>query len=235
VTLACTTTAAPEIHYPDSDGKPLGETGWHVNTTLNTFGLLERRYAGRPDVYVAANMFLYYEEGNPKANRSPDCMVIMGARGNHPRRSFKTWIEGAVPAVVFEFASPETYREDLGVKRDIYARLGVTEYFLFDPIGECLDPRLQGFRLGGQGYQELTAGDDGALISQVLNLRLVPEGSQIRLIDLETGRILPTSHEISEAYDRIVEQDARIRQRAEELAAEVERLRARLAQRDRPE
>jgi hypothetical protein len=38
----------------------------------------------------------------------------------------------------------------------------VAEYFLFDPLGECLDPRLQGFRLEGGEYVELEPDATGA-------------------------------------------------------------------------
>jgi len=233
MSITTRTTAVPEIDYPSSDGQPLGETGWHVESTLTLFGVLKHKYADRPDVYVAANMFLYYEEGNPKAHRSPDCMVILGVRGNHPRRWFKTWAEGVVPAVVFEFASPETYREDLGPKREFYARLGVTEYFLFDPVGECLDPRLQGYRLAGHAYESLTPDADGGLTSRVLDLRFVPEGFLLRVIDLATGQSLLTYGEFAEGYRRADAERDRERQVAERehRRAEAAQRRAEAAQR----
>jgi hypothetical protein len=60
------------VHYPDSDGKPMGETGIHVNATLEFFSTLKWLVLGhRLDVYVATDMFLYYEQGNPKAVKAP--------------------------------------------------------------------------------------------------------------------------------------------------------------------
>src|SRR5689334_9644843 len=150
--------------YPDSDGKPMGETGLHVEAILALHAALLDLLAGREDVYVASDMFLYYEEGNPKANKSPDVMVIFGVGGHH-RRSFKTWVEGTVPTVIFEMASEDTYREDLTNKRDLYARLGVEEYYLFDPEDLYLKPRLQGFRLDGGQYVPIAPDADGGLIS----------------------------------------------------------------------
>jgi len=29
--------APPDVHYPESDGQPMGETGIHVNTTIELF------------------------------------------------------------------------------------------------------------------------------------------------------------------------------------------------------
>ncbi len=204
----------------------MGETGWHVRSTSSFYEVL-REHLAHTDAYVASNMFLYYEQGNPKANRAPDCMVILGV-GKHERRSFKTWVEGAVPSVIFEFSSDETIDEDLHAKKALYARLGVTEYVLFDPFGDCLDPRLQGFRLEGGEYIELVPDADGGLISQVLGLRLIGEGFLLRAIDLRTNRPLLTMEEKSAELARAADQTERLRLRAEEerLRAEEERQRA---------
>jgi Uma2 family endonuclease len=202
-----------DVDYPASDGRPMGESGWHFRSTSSFYSVVKEHLA-HTDAYVAGNMFLYYEQGNPQANRAPDCMVILGV-GNHERRSFKTWVEGAVPSVIFEFASDETFDEDLHAKKDLYARLGVAEYFLFDPLGDCLDPRLQGFRLEGGTYVQLVPDADGGLISQVLGLRLIPMGILLRAIDLRTNRPLLTFAEKTAELARLVEQAERERQRAE--------------------
>jgi Uma2 family endonuclease len=221
-----------DVHYPDSDGRPLGETGWHVRSTFALYGVLRNHLADR-DAYVAANMFLYYEQGNPKANASPDCMVILGV-GNHERRSFKAWVEGAIPSVIFEFASDETFREDLCAKRMLYQRLGVAEYFLFDPLGECLDPRLQGFHLERGEYIELEPDADGSLISHALGLRLIAERSLLRAIDLRTNHPLLTFEEKPAEPAREAGRIERERQRVAALAGEVERLRILLGDRAKP-
>src|SRR3954454_19662082 len=101
----------PEVEYPESDGRPLGETDWHVEVLILLHQALKRHLAGRADAYVASDMFLYYERGNPQANKSPDVMVILGVE-NRRRGTFKTWVEGTVPTVIFEITSPKTWRED---------------------------------------------------------------------------------------------------------------------------
>jgi hypothetical protein len=47
-----------ESLYPASDGKPLGETWFHVTAILTLFATLQEHFAGVPDVYVAADMLL---------------------------------------------------------------------------------------------------------------------------------------------------------------------------------
>lgn len=72
-----------EVEYPESDGKPMAETGIHVEELLNLLSSLIDRYQGVPDVYVAGNNFFYYVEGNPRYAVSPDVYVVRprGSRG----------------------------------------------------------------------------------------------------------------------------------------------------------
>ena len=43
------------------------------------------------------------------------------------RPNYKLWEERRAPAFVLEVASPSTWRDDLGRKRSVYARLVVRE------------------------------------------------------------------------------------------------------------
>ena len=190
--------APAEVHYPDSDGKPMGETGIHVNTTIELFATLKKYiYKDHPSVYVAADMFFYYEQGNPRAVKAPDIMVIKGVSHTEERRSFKLWVENRVPSVIFEITSPKTRRDDAVVKLELYARLGVTEYFLFDPLREYLNPPLQGHRLVDGRYVALEPGPDGGLESVELGFEVRGMGRRIRLIDPATGKIVPSFEEIA--------------------------------------
>ena len=67
-----------EIEYPTGDGKPVAETGLHVRELLGTFETLDDHFAGQPNVFVGANMFLYYQKGNRRKHVSPDVMLTMG-------------------------------------------------------------------------------------------------------------------------------------------------------------
>ena len=138
--------ASPIIEYPESDGKPVGETDVHRREILHTIETLERHFRNVPDIYVSGNLMFYYEEGNPAAVVSPDVFVVKGVRKGL-RRTYKLWEEGVAPCVVIEMTSRSTRLEDKGNKRALYALLGVREYFLFDPLGEYLKPPLQGFTL----------------------------------------------------------------------------------------
>lgn len=214
--------------YPDSDGELMAETGFHAAAMAELFQSLYTRYASRTDAYIAMNMFLYYEQGNPRACRAPDVMACIGVAGNHLRRSFRIWEERAPPTVVFEVTSSKTRREDEVEKPAIYARIGVAEYYLFDPEGEYLHPRLQGYRLRGDRYETMATepGEELRFLSRELGLIIEPEGVLLRLTDARSGQQLPW---MTEWPARATEAEATAAQaqkhahRAEQQAKRVER------------
>jgi Uma2 family endonuclease len=222
-----------KIEYPDSDGTPMGETGFHVTQILTTLATLRLRFRDRNDVYVGANMFLYYRQGDPRAVVAPDVFVVLNTTSDE-RRSWKVWEEdGRVPAIVFEITSSSTRDDDLLFKRALYEDLGVQEYILFDPLGQYLEPALQGYRLTQDRYVTLPQQSlpDGGyeLVSDVLGLALRAKAGALALYDRATGEKLLTPPEL---YDR-AEREAAARQaaetRAEQAEAELTRLRTELA------
>lgn len=210
--------------YPDSDGKPMGETEFHVLAITHLYEVLGQWFRSREGVHVAANMLLYFEKGNPLAFRGPDIMVSKGVRGKHLRRSFRTWEEGVAPAVIIEITSATTKNEDQVEKPALYARIGVKEYILFDPIGEYLRPRLQGFRLVKGAYVPIKLRQPDRLSSRELDLDFTIETHLLRVINPKTGRRLPTRDEQQEQL-KLARRQAR---KAKRAAADAERRSAEL-------
>jgi Uma2 family endonuclease len=211
--------------YPTSDGKPMGETDWHINVIIALSELLRRRYEADPLVYVGRDLLVCYEEGNRNRHLTPDVFVVRGV-GNHERGNYLIWEEGRAPEVVFEITSKSTRREDERTKFELYRDVfGVKEYFLFDPLDEYLDPRLQGYRLRGGEYQHIRP-IAGRIPSRILGFHLEGSGRDLRLYDPQTGEYLLTRAEYE--YERAEESErlrAEERRRAE---AEIARLRAEL-------
>ena len=205
--------------YPDSDGEPVGETEYHFVALWHLYGALAHWYRRRDDVHVAGDMLLYYEEGNPSAVRGPDIMVSKGVCGKHFRRSFRTWEEGVVPTVIIEITSKKTRDEDEGPKPRIYADIGVREYFMFDPQGDYLHPRLRGFQLASGQYVPMPADVEGRLFSPELGLQLSVDDYLLRLIDPASRQPLPTDEEYAEQ----IAEAQRIAAEAERTASEAER------------
>jgi Uma2 family endonuclease len=207
-----------EAEYPSEDGQPIAESDFQLFPLLNTIQILDTYFHNRPDVYVSGNLLIYYEEGNPKAAVAPDVFVVFGVP-KQQRRSYFTWKEGKVPDFVIEITSRSTYAEDLGVKRGLYAFLGVREYFLYDPSGDYLKPSLQGLKLVDDHYLPIPADTlpDGSLslYSSVLGLELHTEQGELRFYDPDTSRKLLTYQEVEAARQateaRIAELVARLR------------------------
>jgi len=130
----------------------MAESNLHVSIIIQIREVLRYWLRAAKNACVYANMLLYFREGNPKARVAPDVFVVLGVPFNVMQRSYKIWEEQQSPQVIFEITSRKTQATDLGKKRFVYARLGVAEYYLFDPFREYLDPPLRGYRLVGEEY-----------------------------------------------------------------------------------
>ena len=200
---------APTLVYPESDGEPMAETGRHVRLLLDMIETIDWHFRDTPDVHVCGNMFLYYEEGNPRKVISPDVFMVRGV-SKKDLRTYKTWEQQPYLDFVLELASPSTYTKDFNEKKTIYEKiLRVKEYYIYDPYGE-IDPYFVGFRLVGDAYQEI-AFVDGRLPSETLGLDLGERNGVLRLYDPGTERWFGPG-----------------RERAAEAEAELAKLRAAL-------
>ncbi len=205
------------VYYPEEDDQ-VTETINHAVQYADLLNTLRLFFKDRPDVFVGGNNFVYYQEGDPTKCFSPDIFVAMGVRERPlaERGSFRIWEEGGPPALIIELTSNSTRRIDMVQKLRQYARLGVTEYYLFDPLGEFLKPPLQGHRLDAPGHYMRLPGEE--LDSLVLGLRLVVRDGWLRLFNPATSALLLTQEEQDAA---LTVQEAEIAQ----LRAELARLR----------
>ena len=98
------------------------------------------------------NVHLFYREGEPDYV-APDVMVFPDLPGDYPAPHYKAWEDGA-PALVVEVLSKSTWKDDVGVKKDVYQAMGVREYWIFNPIRSIVlaEPALQGYYWRPDGY-----------------------------------------------------------------------------------
>lgn len=224
-----TSRPARALDYPTRDGKPMAETPLHRDNMLDAIERLRRRYAGDPSVYVSGNMLMYYVEGDKRKHVAPDVFVSLGV-GDAERDAYFVWEEGKGPDIVIEFTSASTKKEDLRTKFELYRdELKVPEYVLFDPRGEYLTPRLQGFRLVAGAYEGIEA-VEGRLPSVVLGLHIEAGGRGLRFHDPVTGEYVCTPAEAERERAEAERDEERRLAEAEQarLRREVEELRRRL-------
>ena len=240
--------AEEEVIYPDTDGLPLPDSLLQEPFFIEILGTL-KAFLESLDVTVSGNTIIYYVEGDPSFSVAPDCYVALGvgrAALLELHRTYRVWEVGKFPDFVLEIGSPSTADNDLGPKRDLYARLGAPEYWRYDPTGgDYYGEALVGEYLAEGEYRrfEMMADPDGLprAHSALLNLDLRWEEGRLRFYDPVSGRWLENNAEsiaraeVAEAQVAVAEtlaeseRDARI---AAEARAESEQD-ARIAAEDR--
>ena len=210
------------VHYPIDDDEPLAESEHQLFPLTYAHAALRSWYEDAPTVWVGADMFLYYEEGVPSSVVAPDVFVVTRTHKRHLRNIFQTWVEGRVPELVLEVMSRTSVHRDTVEKYELYERLGVREYWLYDPTEEgFLEPRLRGYVLSESGYRPIEVREvDGKYIgvSDVLGLEFHANAEWFRFFDPVSGEYLPDSDERKRAQE-----EAEARTEQERAAREQER------------
>ena len=210
---------------------------------VDGFDTLQRHWRGRPDVFVGSDQFVYwdpaYDRRTNPANPpvAPDVYVAFGVANRH-RSSYVVWEEGKPPDFVLEVASPSSRERDAEEKLDIYAKMGVPEFFLYDPEGER-GPELSGFELRQGAYQalpdEILPDGSTGVCSKVLGLCLCigppgpePLDSSLYWYDPAAGEFLATRHELAADNHRLADdkRDAEARAAASDARAAASDARA---------
>ena len=221
-----TTAAAKKLPYKqgadidwgslDFDPDELKERDMLQDPVLQEIGhLLATRLGGsqRPESSIFSNgTSICYDPNNLNVRVQPDYCVAFGVdeESIRRRRLYLPWEAGKAPDFALELASDTTYRNDLYRKPGIYARIGITEYWRFDPRGGELygEPLWGGTLVDGEYRQvPLTTEPDGVLkgYSAVLQVSLcwIEEGNRLRFYDPAAGSCLSNLPEMQAALDAV--------------------------------
>lgn len=206
-----------EDDLPYSDGMPM-ETERHVLQMYLLVETLRAYWAGRDDVFVGCDMFVYFSPQQVMTHdvRGPDVFVAQGVE-KRERKSWVVWQEGKPPDVVIELISKSTADFDKGEKKRIYQdRLKAPEYFWYDPFSE----ELEGFALREGVYESIQPDVEGRLFSRQTGLALQRWEGEFKGVTTvwlrwatPDGALLPTGDELAEQQWRRAEESL---QRAEE-------------------
>lgn len=227
------TTGVPPVPFTDDYVCPDPEPRDVIQSpTINKSGyFVAHHFAARPGTLVRAPCVLNFDPYNMNNRVEPDLLVAFGVEAASilPRNGYIIWEVGKPPDFVMEVASETTHRRDTGFKRDLYARLGIAEYWRVDPTGgDFYGYALAGDRLVGDAYQaiDLTAEADGMIWGYSKTLDLCPcwhpawdwdvdDETNLRFYDRKTGRYL---------CDFVLVEEALAAERSARVAAE-ERIR----------
>jgi Uma2 family endonuclease len=147
------------------------------------------------DWFVVSNLNIYRSRKYREYPLAPDVAVFKGVVVTNPAaRTLRSWRlyekDRSPPQVVFEIASAETWKEDLNDKPLQYAKLGILEYYAYDPneppYWKNAAQRVRGWRIVDGKVQEQTLDPRGWLWSAELDSWLVPDGPLLRLFDRDS-------------------------------------------------
>ncbi len=194
------------------------------------FYIIKDFHAGQGDVLVGSEGYLCQSARSYPDRYVPD---LIFARVDEPdtvvkiQNGYVIDEVGKPPDLVLEVASPSTGRADYTTKRDGYARLGVVEYWRFDPSGgEYHDRPLAGDLLVDGAYEPIeTHYEPSGSIwgrSAALGLDLYWEEGNLRFYDYERGEFLPEYREIKGQRDAEIAGRRLAESRAEDAETRVE-------------
>ena len=225
--------ALHEDTLPGTDGQPMPDVEEQERPLNYSRSAIRRHLRGLEDVAVYGDMFVYYigrdHRGEPvRRSVAPDVFVVFGTPYRLNRRSYVLWDEPEADIrFVLEIASSSTRAHDHAAKRDIYASLGVREYFLFDPPGRRRPAALLGLRLHDGVYREIApvALPDGrpGVRSDVVGLvGHVADGGRLRWFDPAVGEDLRDFDEHADRADANARQAEANARQAEANARQAE-------------
>ena len=198
-----------------------------IHAILSLLASRFTNFGQRPDTFLSSNTIICYDPRDLNVRVSPDVYLAFGVdtQAIRQRKLYLPWEVGKSPDWVLEIGSASTGREDVGRKRDLYAHIGVPEYWRFDPTEESdyHGAKLAGDRLVSGEYEpiELTVAPDGLLkgYSDLLKLSLCWDAGWPRFYDPATGTYLESWQEVWDAREA-AEAQAAVEQ-AGRLAAEA--------------
>ena len=211
------------------DPGPLPE-GMHQNPTLLYAALaLIYRLRELPGVFVDFNTFVYYDRTNRNRRVSPDLYVALGVDTDaiRERHGYLIWEVGKPPDFVLEIASESTADYDGAGKRDLYASIGISEYWRYDSTGgDFYGFPLLGERLVDGEYQpfEVHTNEDGDIwsYSPLLDIDIYWGDDRLDVYDPDARKIIPGGYEALESHDILEETVAELEDTRAELSAERE-------------
>ncbi|WP_437983185.1 Uma2 family endonuclease [Sorangium sp. So ce117] len=207
------------VYFPESEEVP--ETNRHLELRTALYLILKREFA--QVATLGSDQFVYWDPTTPKKRLAPDAFVRLGV----PHRTFrtwKTWLHGAPDLAVEIVSEPDEGEPDWDEKLVHYRASGIREVVRFHPDDRERPIRVWDAHDGdlverAPGDPELRACEALGLFWTVVEDPSV--GPMLRLARDREGHDLLLTPEKAEA---------RAREANKQLEAEVEALRAELAQ-----
>ncbi len=208
-----TTYRVPESLTLDTEESVVG-TEWHQEAIGALADMLravaDRRGAAWGVCAQVALVGLRYSNGLPYDPR-PDVMILARPLPGGEVSSIPVTASGA-PLFVAEVASVSTGGNDIGEKRRAYEAIGVSEYVVFDAVGNVLPVPLRAWRLRDGVYVPWAADADGWWHSVSLGIAFRATQPFLSVQDRDGTAILP-SREVRRRLDAVEQERDRLARR----------------------
>jgi hypothetical protein len=195
------------LNPPDGDDHYEGKDE-PLHTLRRHFRTMKRK------VYLTCDIAVYYPG---EAMFSPDLLAVLDAEDR--RRS--SWVvakeKRGLDFVLEVHVLGDRYK-DFRYNVERYARLGIPEYFIYEPLRSL----LRGFRLpeAGATVYESIVPQQGRWPSRILDLDLSVQGDRLRFFVGQAP--LPENEELVERLQQMVDEQVHKRQEEERRAEEAE-------------
>ncbi len=212
-------TIAPDIVYPESDGKPMADNTEQFKWIVKIKENLEILFKSNPDVFVAGDLFWYPVKGSNRIKLAPDTMVVFG-RPKGQRGSYRQWEEDNIPPqVVFEILSPCNSKGEMTRKKLFYLKHGVEEYYVYNPDEISLEVSIR----ENNSFREVE--DFATWTSPRLNIRFDMTGDELVIYYPDGSRFLsPVELSNYAEQERFLKEQERFLKEQANQRAEQERL-----------
>ncbi len=168
-----------DLLFPE-EGDQTAQFPSHVNDCFYLKGVFKTRLADAPEAVVLADCRVDYNIPGVRP-LGPDISVFLGVPRDFDRGTLYLAEDAAAPVLVIEVTSPDTRKNDFGIKKDFYRRAGVPLYVIVDarpgPKGRRV--KLHGFRHTAEGYDPLPLDDRERLWLEPLGLWLAIEDGRV--------------------------------------------------------
>ena len=199
----------------------MGETTIHFEARASATEVLKRYFGNQgKHVFIASDLHTLYPGENAFY---PDLLVVFDVNDHH-RRSWNVLTEKKGLDFALEILSRKTRRNDQVGKLNLFARLGIPEYFMFDPDQYT----LKGYQLNHRVYEEIKPDASKRVFSNTLGLYLMVEDYKLRFALSKENEILFGDELIDRLNSKLSKKDiiiadsARLLEEERKQKAEVE-------------
>ena len=216
------------LDYNPDEPEPMPDAMEQEFVVQEILGIMHSRFTGfktRPDVFLSSNTILCHDPTNLNVRRQPDIYLAFGVdqAAIRRRKLYLPWEAGKPPDLALEVGSESTGSEDTIVKPRVYAAIGISEYWRFDPSGgDHHGEPMSGWVLRHGEYQpvELTTEPDGILkgYSDLMGLYLCWDEGWPRFYDPATETHLENWRQERASFEAtLADREARIRELEDKL------------------